>query len=115
MKTCDKCGAEYAEDTQHECRADDLAYYRVDQRIAKFQADQEEREKRQQAQLDSLIGKIAQGDGEPQTPSRKVQVINGQAVQVHDRFDQLGYTRADFELAAMIFEGARRMTRSEEH
>lgn len=44
--------------------------------------------------------------GEPSTPSMREQP----AVRLRDRFDDLGYTRADFEFAMMFFQGARRLS-----
>ena len=53
-------------------------------------------------------GIAAAGGDEPRTPSRTVEATD--PIRVYDRYDEMGYTRADYELAMMIFGGTWRMS-----
>ena len=50
------------------------------------------------------------GDGDLGTPSARTYDMDGR-LRIYDRFDELGYTRGDFELAMMIMTNAKRMSR----
>lgn len=72
--------------------------------VERSQAAEEARATQFQTALTTAIEKLS--TAEPTTPSMTVERRAGALDAVHDRFDQMGYKRGDFEIAAMMFEGA---------
>lgn len=76
------------------------------ERAEQRSADEEARI--QQRIDDAVSTAVSRLSGAPSTPSREEHRANP-TDYVHDRFDELGYTRSDFEVAGLVFEGSGRM------
>lgn len=70
-----------------------------------------EQQRVQNERIEALISGGAGNEGVANagTPSRRL--TTNQRIQIFDKFDELGYSRGDFELAMMIITNAKRMTR----
>jgi len=76
--------------------------------LAEGERRAQEREEAAERRMVDMLSKLA-GQGEPSTPSRK-EMTADPTDYMHDRFDGLKYERGDFELAMMLFDGAKRLS-----
>lgn len=111
LRICAKCEEEkpsgqFEGDDATECRdcAPPPTRNPLDRLVAtldRIEKRDEERQVELEQRIDAKIAQLASAD--PKTPSKKVDPLD---VATRDEYDQRGYTRADFELARMIMDGA---------
>ena len=77
---------------------------RLSDALDRLEASETEQAERIQAEVAAAVAKVSQ---DTRTPTLE----HSTRIEVKDRFDQMGWTPGDVELAAMLFEGSGRMTR----